>query len=109
MSCFRSQSLQPSWEETLIFNEQLTHFTANKNILIFFELLDFSTIDNRVISGRGAVVNSDQTPWYRIAWGFLRPAGKICKTQMGQKCRIQLFKFPKRRFKSSTESKEASK
>ena len=37
-----SLSLQPSWEETILFNEDLSLFTSHPHIL-FFELLDFPT------------------------------------------------------------------
>ncbi len=101
-----SESLQPTWEETIVFNERLTNFTDNDNVIIFFELLDFSTSSFRHTSRQRTVANSEQTPWYHIAWGFLRPAGKISKSMMGRRSRVQLYKFPKRRFRSSTESKE---
>ena len=103
---FHSDSLQPNWEETLIFNEQLTHFTNNDNAIIFFELLDFSPTSNSKLLSRQRTITSEQTPWYHIAWGFLKPAGKISKSMMGQRSRVQLYKFPKRRFRSTTESKE---
>lgn len=106
-----SEILHPSWEETLIFNEQLMLFTANENIIIFFELLDFSTSATRAINAHshgGSVASKDQTPWFYIAWGFMRPAGKVCKAQIGQRCRVQLYKFPKKRFRSFTESREVA-
>ncbi len=104
--CIDSESLQPTWEETIVFNERLTNFTDNENVIIFFELLDFSTSSFRHTSRQRTVANSEQTPWYHIAWGFLRPAGKISKSMMGRRSRVQLYKFPKRRLRSSTESKE---
>lgn len=105
---FSSDTLQPKWEETIILNEELTQFTENENVIIFFELLDFSTTSSRGISRhrQRAVASSEKTPWHRIAWGFLKPAGKISKSKVGQRTRVQLYKFPKRRFRSSTEGRE---
>ena len=70
-------SLQPEWEESLLLNEQVEHFSSQEHLLIFFELLDFSS--------------SHLTPWHKIAWAFLSPQGHI-----GQRCRLQLFQFPKK-------------
>ena len=36
---------QPQWEETLLFNEDLSLFTSHQNLLLF-ELLDFSSPSN---------------------------------------------------------------
>lgn len=70
-------SLQPEWEESLVLNEQLEHFSSRENLLIFFELLDFSS--------------SQLSPWHKIAWAFLSLQGHI-----GQRCRLQLYQFPKK-------------
>ncbi len=99
-------TLKALWEETLIFNERLTYFTSNEDVVIFFELLDFVTVGG----GRGYTTKaqSDHMPWYQIAWAFLRPSGKTCKSRMGQRIRLQLYKYPKKTFRQSTESSEVS-
>ena len=99
-------TLKALWEETLIFNEKLTHFTSNEDVVIFFELLDFLTVrDGRGYNSR---LQSDRTPWHQIAWAFLRPAGRTCRSRMGQKIRLQLYKYPGKAFRGSTDSTEVS-
>lgn len=71
-------SLQPEWEECLLLNEQVEHFIQHEHLL-FFELLDFST------------PSSHLSPWYQIAWAFLQP-----RNHMGQRCRLQLYQYPRR-------------
>ena len=61
----------------MVLNEQLEHFSSRENLLIFFELLDFSS--------------SQLSPWHKIAWAFLSLQGHI-----GQRCRLQLYQFPKK-------------
>lgn len=100
-----SKSLQPEWEETLIFNEHPTHFVNNEKLIIFFEVLDFPTSSSMAtMSHRQSQL--DSSPWYKIAWGFVRPAGKIGKSQLGEKCRLQLFQYPRRRFRRLPETNE---
>jgi len=95
-----SDTLEPCWEESLVFNEVLTNFTENDKVLIFFELLDFSTVHTTRLRQR-AVANSDQSnPWHSIAWGFLKPAGKLNKSVMGKRTRVQLYRFPQGRLRS---------
>lgn len=100
-----SKSLQPEWEEMLIFNEHPTHFTDNEKLVIFFEVLDFPTSASRAATSQWQT-RLDISPWYKIAWAFLLPSGKMGKTQMGEKCRLQLFRYPKRRLRRSPESTE---
>lgn len=103
--CVNSKNLLPEWEETLIFNEHPTHFVDNEKLIIFFEVLDFPTSASMaMISHRQSRL--DSSPWYKIAWGFVRPAGKIGKSQMGEKCRLQLFQYPRRRFRRLPEANE---
>lgn len=96
--------LKAQWEETLIFNEFLSYFTSNQNVIIFFELLDFVSGG----SGKGYTnrMQSVHKPWHRIAWAFLFPSGKTCSSKLGQKIRLQLYKYPKNVFGHSTESAE---
>ena len=103
MSRARKGILTAQWEETLTFNEKPSHFTRNKDVVIFFELLDF------VSSGGYAHKEQGQNkPWHRIAWAFLRPAGKTCRSKMGMKIRLQLYKYPRKVFGHSTEGTEVS-
>lgn len=101
-----SKSLQPKWEETLIFNEHPTHFTDNEKLVFFFEVLDFPTSSSIAAGTAHRQSALDNSPWYKIAWAFTRPAGKIGKTQMGEKCRLQLYQYPKRRFRRLPETTE---
>lgn len=97
-------TLKAQWEETLIFNEHLSYFTSNENAVIFFELLDFVSFGG----GRGYSRHSEQRPWHRIAWAFLRPSGKTCTSRIGRKIRLQLYKYPRKLFGHSTEGNEVS-
>lgn len=94
-------TLKAQWEETLIFNEKLSYFTSNEDTIIFFELLDFVTL-------RGYMnrIQSEQKPWHRIAWAFLRPGGETCRSRIGNKIRLQLYKYPRKTFGDSTEGTE---
>jgi hypothetical protein len=99
-------TLKAQWEETLSFNEQLSYFTSNEDVVIFFELLDF-------ISGGGGRGYTSKTeggrkPWHRIAWAFLRPAGKTCAKRIGGKIRLQFYRYPRNLFGHSTESSEVN-
>ena len=104
LCCYRrlKGTLKAQWEETLTFNELLSHFTSNQDAVIFFELLDFVTVG----VGRG-YSESEQKPWHRIAWAFLRPSGKTCRSRLGKRIRLQLYKYPRKIFGRSTEGSEA--
>lgn len=99
-----SKSLQPEWEEMLIFNEHPTHFTENEKLVIFFEVLDFPASASIATKSHRQSTSLDSSPWYKIAWAFILPSGKTGKTRMGEKCRLQLFQYPKRRFRRSPET-----
>lgn len=89
----------------LTFNEMITHFTENENVVIFFELVDF--VRTRVTSRRCTnVVHSEHRPWHQIAWAFVRPIGKGCRSTLGQKMRLQLYKYRRKVFQTTTESSE---
>ena len=103
-----SKSLQPEWEETLFFNEHPTHFTENEKLIIFFEVLDFPTSASKARTSHWQV-RLDSSPWYKIAWAFILPSGKTGKAKMGEKCRLQLFQYPKRRFRRSPDTTEVCK
>ena len=105
MCPINSKSLLPEWEETLIFNEHPTHFTNNEKLIIFFEVLDFP-ISTSMATMSHRQSQLDSSPWYKIAWGFVRPAGKIGTSQIGEKCRLQLFQYPRRRFRRLPETNE---
>ena len=92
------------WEETLIFNEHPTHFTANENLVIFFEILDFSTAKRT----NQSQVGTNPSPWYKVAWAFACPAGKLGKANMGEKCRLQLHRYPKRLWRRTTTDEEVN-
>ncbi len=100
----RKGTLTAQWEETLTFNERPSHFTGNENVVIFFELLDF--ISSGGVGGYMHREQSQHKPWHRIAWAFLRPAGKTCRSRMGKRIRLQLYKYPKKIFGHSTEGTE---
>ena len=97
--------MRPEWEETLFFNEHPTHFTENEKLVIFFEVLDFPTSARRAPTSHWQL-KLDSSPWYKIAWAFMLPAGRVGKTQMEEKCRLQLFQYPKRKFRQSPETTE---
>lgn len=51
-------------------------------------------------------VQSERKPWYRIAWAFLRPSGKTCRSRIGKRIRLQLYRYQKEIFGQSTEGTE---
>ena len=73
--------------------------------MIFFEVLDFPTSAGKAPTSHWQL-KLDSSPWYKIAWAFMLPAGRVGKTHMEEKCRLQLFQYPKRRPRQSTETTE---
>ena len=73
--------------------------------MIFFEVLDFPTSAKKAPASHWQL-KLDSSPWYKIAWAFMLPAGRVGKTHMEEKCRLQLFQYPKRRPRKSTETTE---
>ena len=97
--------LKAEWKEMLTFNEVITHFTENENVIIFFELVDFVSMG--INSRRCTNALLEHRPWHRIAWAFLRPMGKSCRSNLGQKIRLQLYKYKRKKIlQTTTESCE---
>ena len=93
--------LKAEWEEMLTFNEVITHFTENENVIFFFELVDFVSmgITSRWCTGAQA--------WHQIACTFLRPMGKSCRSTLGQKIWLQFYKYKRKKIlQTTTESCE---
>lgn len=93
-------TLKAEWEEMLTFNEKLTHFTDDENVVIFFELVDF------IRRGYANGLQIEHRPWHHIAWAFVRPIGRTCRSKLGQKIRLQLYKYRRKVFRTTTESSE---
>lgn len=79
---FVPRTIIPSWNETIVFNEQYNHIIT-KNTVILFELVDFTE------SIRPPVTVND---WHRIAWAFIKPIGSNGITNTGKQIRVQLYK-----------------
>ena len=80
------QSIVPKWEELLLFNDNFDEtFRAekNKNVVMFFEILDFLPM----------TVASKSGGWYRIAWAFLKLVDQEWRSsRFGSRVRLQLYK-----------------
>ncbi|KAF7273176.1 jouberin-like isoform X1 [Rhynchophorus ferrugineus] len=81
-----NRSFYPKWEESIIFNEDFEYF-VNKNVIIFFEIMDFSTSNIEVLKKNRKEYHKG---WYKIAFAFLRIAGKEFP-HINKKLRLQLF------------------
>ena len=75
--------LLPSWEESLIINEDT--LKLNEDTVFFFEILSLPTMCPTWAESRQA------QGWYKIAWSFLRPTRP---SLLGKKCRLQLYVYP---------------
>ena len=66
----------PVWEEEIVFDQPPKHMLQDK-VLYFFELVDFqvsSSTDTGYTEDEGKMrVETMQSCWKRIAWGFYRP------------------------------------
>ena len=93
--------LKAEWEEMLTFNEVITHFTENENVVFFFKLMDF------VSTGITSRWCTRAQAWHRIACAFLRPMGKSCRSTLGPKIWLQLYKYKRKKIlQTTTESCE---
>lgn len=76
--------LRPSWEESLIINEDSSKL--DEGTVLFFEILALPTVCSSWADGR-----QQAQGWYKIAWSFLRPTRH---SLLGRKCRLQLYAYP---------------
>ncbi|XP_065834714.1 jouberin-like isoform X2 [Oscarella lobularis] len=87
-----NRTLVPCWEETLVFNEDFSHFLAN-DVILFFEILDFlgmKMTDHKWTGKR------TYKGWHRIAWAFLKLRGSSNEPNCEKRLRLQLFHYPTR-------------
>ncbi|KAK9872921.1 hypothetical protein WA026_020273 [Henosepilachna vigintioctopunctata] len=76
------RSLIPSWEETILINEEFNYIvTENENLMIFFELLDFMSLP---------ALNEHSKGWHKIAFAFLK-MGIPNSINLGEVIRLQLY------------------
>ncbi|XP_062517863.1 jouberin-like [Corticium candelabrum] len=88
------KSLSPVWEEMLVFNEDFSYFLSNRDILFFFEILDFLGMGATEHKWRG---QKTYKGWHHIAWAFLKLHSSTGDVNTGRRIRLQLFEFPSRK------------
>uniref|UniRef100_A0A336M610 CSON012678 protein n=1 Tax=Culicoides sonorensis TaxID=179676 RepID=A0A336M610_CULSO len=77
-------AIRCKWEELLCFNENLSH-PDYKNIIIFFEILDYHNIG----------VSDDPDGFYEIAWAFLKPFRDGAAFHFNTRLKLQLYYYQK--------------
>ncbi|XP_076033750.1 jouberin-like isoform X2 [Oratosquilla oratoria] len=86
--CRKHRSLICRWEEELIFNEPVQHFTSSDvSVIIFFQVMDFYS-STRFSSQR----SQSQVGWKTLTWGFLKMRGRNNHINIGQRLRLQLWR-----------------
>ena len=89
----QKQSIVPKWEELLLFNDNFDDtFEAgkNKNVVIFFEILDFLPM---TVASKNFRRQGQSGGWYRIAWAFLKLLDQNWRSgRFSERCRLQLYK-----------------
>ena len=124
------QSILPKWEELLLFNEnfeEVFQTDKNKNVVIFFEIIDFlpMALANKKLNrygqkGKQLKLCLSQPSylsyhplfttidgWYRVAWAFLKCVDNDWRSErFGQKCRLQMFKPQVKLTDSSRQSED---
>lgn len=90
----KARSLQCKWEEQLIINELVDHFSSDDHqVVIFFQLMDFPSMS---ASNSNAPTNqlwdSVSHEWVTFAWAFLKIKGANNHLNIGHQLRLQLWK-----------------
>ena len=87
------RSIVPKWEELLLFNdnfEQVFEKDKNKNIVLFFEIIDFLPMS---VANKNFRRYGQKGGWYRIAWAFLKLVDEDWRSmRFGQRTRLQMYK-----------------
>ncbi|XP_075225297.1 jouberin-like [Lycorma delicatula] len=82
------QSLVPSWEEVLVFNENMSH-VIKQDTVIFFEVVDFV---NLTLGGMRYQRLGSEGGWHHVAWAFVKLVAANGELNTEKKLRLQLYK-----------------
>ncbi|XP_068909918.1 jouberin-like isoform X3 [Tenebrio molitor] len=79
--------LFPSWEETVLLNEDYEYFKdESHHVILFFEILDFVSFSMLQMNHKEYTKG-----WHNIAFAFLKLSGKNRVLNVGKKMRLQLY------------------
>ncbi|XP_067840929.1 jouberin isoform X2 [Heptranchias perlo] len=102
----KNKSTIPAWEEQIIFNERfgyfLHEFKESPYTLLFFELLEFVSMDEAKVN---YATQSSEGGWRKIAWAFLKLVGANGVLNIDGKLRLQLY-YPPAKMKKLSNSIE---
>ena len=85
-----SNSFTPRWGEELVFNEDLSYLLSTPSLVLLFELLEFKARPTP------ASPPPKRQGWRHIAWAFLKLRGSNSCANLGQRLRLQLYRYPSR-------------
>ncbi|XP_036077846.1 jouberin isoform X2 [Rousettus aegyptiacus] len=89
------KSRLPEWEEQIIFNENfpylLREFDENPKVILFFEILDFLSMDE---IRNNSEIQYQKCSFRKIAWAFLKLLGANGNLNINSKLRLQLYYPP---------------
>ncbi|XP_030749196.1 jouberin-like [Sitophilus oryzae] len=81
-----NRSFYPKWEDTILLNEDFDYL-VNENVIIFFEIMDFSTTNIATLRKN----KEYDKGWYKIAFSFLKLVGKSNARNVNKKLQLQLY------------------
>uniref|UniRef100_F7APP5 Jouberin n=1 Tax=Ornithorhynchus anatinus TaxID=9258 RepID=F7APP5_ORNAN len=91
------KSRLPEWEEQIVFNERLNYFLQESEdspiVILFFEILDFLSMDE---ARANSEVQVQESGFRKIAWAFLKLVGANGVLNINGKLRLQLYTPPSR-------------
>ncbi|XP_008112735.2 jouberin isoform X1 [Anolis carolinensis] len=91
------KSTLPEWEEQIIFNERFNYFLQDAEerprVILFFEILDFLSINDVKANFDG---QAQESGFRKICWAFLKLVGANGVLNVGGKLRLQLYSPPPR-------------
>ncbi|KAH0622323.1 hypothetical protein JD844_024520 [Phrynosoma platyrhinos] len=91
------KSTLPEWEEQIIFNERFNYFLQDAEesprVILFFEILDFLSMNDAKANFDG---QARESGFRKICWAFLKLVGANGVLNVGGKLRLQLYSPPAR-------------
>ncbi|XP_037792755.1 jouberin-like [Penaeus monodon] len=91
----KAKSLHCRWEEQLIFNEPMGHFTSREpQVIVFFQMMDFppSSANTSNVTSNQTRASAAARGLTTFAWAFLKVQGANNHVNIGQRLRLQLFR-----------------
>ncbi|XP_063165762.1 jouberin [Candoia aspera] len=91
------KSTLPQWEEQILFNERFNYFLQDAEespkIILFFEILDFLSMND---AKANFDIQAQESGFRKICWAFLKLVGANGVLNVGGKVRLQLYSPPPR-------------